>query len=173
MKKVLNFNFTILCLCFLSCNTESAKKNSIEISSKNSEKNYDSLKENKSQSRENEKESVKNNPIQMEEIKKESVLIAEKEVEKKIINATLEDVFSKNPKQLDSYRIYLNTTPSKRNKETLLNGIKESIEEVKGLIEDIKTGKIKGVRVVPMSLDKLLVQLKMKEQELKAFKVLN
>ena len=61
--------------------------------------------------------------------------------------------------------------PSRRTKETLLEGLTESIIEINRTITDIKNGKLKGVNIVPISLQKLLDDLKENEKRVREFQI--
>lgn len=116
---------------------------------------------------------IKNDPVKMKEIKKQADALAKKEVNKKILNVSLEEIFKKNPQQLEVYNLYLTEPPSDLTKSDLLIGLKSSITEVEGVIQFIQKGQLNGVNGVPLSLTKLLSQLKAKEQEVKSFKIEN
>ena len=89
----------------------------------------------------------------------------------KLLNAPLEDLFHKDPQQLEMLRKLISTNPSRRTKETLLAGLTESIIEINRTITDIKNGKIKGVNIVPISLQKLLDDLKENEKRVREFQI--
>jgi hypothetical protein len=45
-----------------------------------------------------------------------------------------------------------------------------SIQEVDGLTQEVQKGRIKGVNIVPLSLKKLLLLLKSKEQKVMTYR---
>jgi hypothetical protein len=116
---------------------------------------------------------IKNDPVKMKEIKEQAELLTKKDLDNKMLNATLDEIFKKNPKQLEVYNVFLSTSPTNRNKDILLNGLTSSILEVDGLVQDIQKGRLNGINVVPLSLTKLLQKFKSKVQEVETFKAEN
>jgi len=89
----------------------------------------------------------------------------------KLLNAPLEELFQNDPQQLEIYRKLSSMIPSRRTKETLLEGLTESIIEINRTITEIKNGKLKGVNIVPISLQKLLDDLKENEKRVREFQI--
>lgn len=96
--------------------------------------------------------------------------IASKQVDNLIKNANLTQIFAKNPNQLETYKLYISTPPSVRNVDTLVTGLNDSIDEITGVIDDIQSGKIPGVTVVPKELQDLYEDLLSKKAEADEFK---
>lgn len=95
---------------------------------------------------------------------------ASQEVETLIKNANIGLIFSKNPSQLNSYRVYISTPPSARNVDTLSSGLSDSIDEIEKIIDDIQTGKVSGVNTIPKELQDLYDNLLSKKSEVDEFK---
>jgi tetrahydromethanopterin S-methyltransferase subunit B len=92
------------------------------------------------------------------------------EVEQLIKNSNLSLIFSKNPEQLRSYQTYISTAPTVRNVNLLINGVDDSIDELEGIIDDVKSGKIPNVKTVPDQLNDLYENLLSKKTDLDNFK---
>lgn len=116
-------------------------------------------------------EHIKNDPKKMKEIKSEANIRANDIANEKLLNAPLEDLFQNNSQQLETYKMWISSMPNRRTKETLLEGLTESIIEINRTITDIKNGKIKGVNIVPISLQKLLDDLKENEKRVREFQI--
>jgi len=117
------------------------------------------------------KEHIKNDPKKMKEIKSEANIRANDIANEKLLNAPLEELFKNDPQQLEIYRKLSSMIPSRRTKETLLEGLTESIIEINRTITEIKNGKLKGVNIVPISLQKLLDDLKENEKRVREFQI--
>ena len=115
-------------------------------------------------------EHIKNDPVLMKDIKQKAVLLANKEVEKQILNAPLEVFFKNSPQQLESYKLCVSTLPTQRNREDLLSMINMCIEEINNTINTIKSKK-EGSNIVPISLNKLLKDLKENEKRVREFQM--
>lgn len=94
---------------------------------------------------------------------------ADKQVDMLMKNVNIEKIFSKDPSQLNSYRVYISTPPSERNIKVLSNGLSDSIDEVEKLIDDIQRGKINGVSSIPKELQELYDNLLSKKAEVDEF----
>ena len=94
---------------------------------------------------------------------------ADKQVDMLIKNVNIEKIFSKDPSQLNSYRVYISTPPSERNIKVLSNGLLDSIDEIEKLIDDIQRGKINGVSSIPKELQELYENLLSKKAEVDEF----
>jgi len=116
-------------------------------------------------------EHIKNDPKKMKEIKSEANIRANDIANEKLLNASLEELFKNDPQQLEIYRKLISMMPNKRTKETLLAGLTESIIEINRTITDIKNGKLKGINIVPISLQKLLSDLKENEKRVREFQM--
>lgn len=95
---------------------------------------------------------------------------AGKQVDTLLKNANITQVFSKNPNQLEAYKVYISTAPTARNIDTLITGLDDSIDEIDRLIDDVQSGKIPGVTAVPKELDELYEDLLSKKAEVDEFK---
>jgi len=95
---------------------------------------------------------------------------ASQEVDTLIKNANIGLIFSKNPSQLNSYRVYISTPPSARNLDTLTSGLSDSIDEMEKIIDEIQSGKVSGVNTIPKELQDLYENLLSKKAEVDEFK---
>lgn len=94
---------------------------------------------------------------------------ADKQVDILMKNVNIEKIFSKDPSQLNSYRVYISTPPSERNIKVLSDGLSTSIDEIEKLIDDIQRGKINGVSSIPKELQELYDNLLSKKAEVDEF----
>jgi hypothetical protein len=92
------------------------------------------------------------------------------QVDQLIKNSNLSLIFSKNPEQLRSYQTYISTAPTVRNVNLLINGVDDSIDELEGIIDDVKSGKIPNVKTVPDQLNDIYENLLSKKTDLVNFK---
>ena len=95
---------------------------------------------------------------------------ASQEVDTLIKNANIGLIFSKNPSQLNAYRVYISTPPSVRNLDTLTSGLSDSINEMEKIIDEIQSGKVSGVNTIPKELQDLYDNLLSKKAEVDEFK---
>jgi hypothetical protein len=94
---------------------------------------------------------------------------ADKQVNILMKNVNIEKIFSKNPSQLNTYRVYISTPPSERNIKVLSEGLSDSIDELGGLIDDIQRGRVSGISVIPDELMELYNNLLSKKAEVDEF----
>jgi hypothetical protein len=168
------FNFALTFLVFsgiISCGAEEKQQNSKSEEESVSHVKNDSMSRIKKNPETNEKlnSSEKKVALGEDEILKIAKKKAEINVQEKLKNASLDQIFSKNPSQLNSYKVYIETDISKRNYKVLLEGIESSITEIEKIIFDINAGQTKVVSIVPTSLTNLLNQLKQKKIDLNNF----
>ena len=116
---------------------------------------------------------IKNDEVLYTSILKRSAEAASKITDELIKTADLSKVFSKSPLQLASYKSYLSTVPTQRNISVLSEGVTQSVIELDGIINDIKTGKVPGVDTVPRELNELYEMFLSKKLELYYFKNMN
>lgn len=109
---------------------------------------------------------IETDPQLQKELKNKADLIAEKKINEKLSNLSLEEIFKSNIQFLNATKELLNTKIDDSSKPYLQEGLRLSIEFVSGLINSQKS-------TVPRSLENLLMQLKAKEQEVKSFKIEN
>jgi hypothetical protein len=166
---LITISFFALIWAILKLNSNPKEKvKEVEIVEGNIEKKENLQKDKKVQiTNEMIKNYIKNDSVKMKEINKEVEVLAKKRVDNKTSKISLDEIFVKNPKQLESYRNFLSISPTKSNKGILLQGLTLSIEQVDRIIQDLQ----KGGLVVPLSIIKLLQQLKTKEKQVNSFKI--
>lgn len=113
---------------------------------------------------------IKNDDVLYKSILAKAAAAASDQVDVLIKNANLTAIFSKNPQQLNTYKLYISTPPSARNIDTLLIGTNDSIDELTGVFDDIQTGKVPGVTTVPKELQDLYENLLAKKTDLESYK---
>ena len=169
---IFNFALTFLVVIgIISCGADEKQQNSKSEKESVSHVKNDSISRINKNPETNEKlnSSEKKVAVGEDEILKIAKKKSEIIVQEKFSNATLDQIFSKNPSQLYSYKVYIETDISKRTYKLLMESIEDSISEVEAIINDIKTGQIEGVSNVPISLTNLLNQLKQKKIDLNNF----
>ena len=113
---------------------------------------------------------IKSNEKLYSSILKKASEISAKQVDELMKNVTLTQLFSKNPNQIESHKVYLSTAPSVRNIDTLIIGLSDSIDEIEKVVDDIQSGKIPRFTVVPKELQDLYDDLLSKKAEADEFK---
>jgi hypothetical protein len=113
---------------------------------------------------------IKNDDVLYKSILAKAAAASADQVDVLMKNATLTQLYSKIPGQLNTYKTFISTTPSARNVDLLISSVDDSIDEVSGMIDDIQSGKIPGFTVVPKELMELYENLLGKKTDLESYK---